>query len=170
MIGTDAIRRFASPDELVAAAGTEVGVTAWSTIDQDMVDRFADATDDHQWIHVDAVRAADGPYGSTVAHGMLLLSLIPRFSQQVYSVDGIAARINYGFDRVRFVASVPAGSRVRDRIVVLGVERKGRDLILRTRHTLEIEGMDRPGFVAESITYLVSASAPDVTTTEAGSQ
>lgn len=104
--------------EFVAAEGTELGPTEWLEIGQDRVDLFADATDDHQWIHVDPQRAADGPFGGTIAHGLLTLSLLPRFMQQMYRVDNVAMGINYGYNKVRFITPVRVGARVRARAVI----------------------------------------------------
>lgn len=140
---------------LEGLAGQELGVSDWRTIGQDMIAAFAEATDDRQWIHVDVERAKSGPHGSTIAHGMLTLSLIPSFSAEVYRIAGVSARVNYGFNSVRFIAPVPAGVRIRDRIVLTSTTPRNHDVMLTTTHTLEIEGRDRPACVAESLTMLV---------------
>src|SRR5688572_31124379 len=104
---------FASIDELRAAVGTEIGQGDWHEIDQDRINRFADATDDHQWIHVDPERAAAGPFGGPIAHGYLTLSLIPGLSAEIFTVKGIRMGVNYGVNKVRFPSPVPVGSRIR---------------------------------------------------------
>src|SRR5688572_17258793 len=116
------MRRFADLDELRAAAGTHLGYSDWMEIDQDRVNQFADATGDHQWIHVDTARAAAGPFGTTIAHGYLVLALVPMIAQQVYTVEGIRMALNYGLNRVRFPAPVPTGSRLRGGLELLTVE------------------------------------------------
>ena len=102
---------FADLAELTAAEGAQLGPTDWLVVDQARVDQFAEATDDHQWIHVDPERAASGPYGGTIAHGLLTLSLLPHFMHDLYRVDDVAMAINYGFNKVRFITPVPTGSR-----------------------------------------------------------
>ncbi|GAB3681636.1 MaoC family dehydratase [Actinocorallia lasiicapitis] len=141
---------FKDLDALAAAVGTELGVSDWITIDQDRVDRFADATEDHQWIHVDAERAAEGPYGRTIAHGFLTLSLISYFGQ-VARVEGVRMGVNYGLDRVRFITPVPVGSRVRGRTVLSAAHPVEGGLQTVRTITVEIEGAARPACVAESL-------------------
>lgn len=109
---------FPSLDAFEAASGRELGPTDWLEIQQDRIDKFADATDDYQWIHVDPVRAADGPFGRTIAHGLLTLALLPHFMEQLYRVDGVSMAINYGLNKVRFLSPVPVGSRVRARMSI----------------------------------------------------
>src|ERR1700712_3769620 len=106
-------RIFNSADELIAAVGSNLGNSPWVLIDQDRINAFADATDDHQWIHVDVARAAEGPFGATIAHGLLTLSLVPSLVGQIYQVAGVRMAVNYGSDRVRFVSPVKVGSRIR---------------------------------------------------------
>ncbi|MCW0213215.1 MAG: MaoC family dehydratase [Pseudonocardia sp.] len=114
---------FATVADLLAAApGTELGTTEWRTVEQPRIDTFADATDDHQWIHVDAERAAAGPYGATIAHGMLTLSLVPIMIGEVANVPGASFGLNYGFDKVRFTRPVPVGSRIRAAVSLLAVD------------------------------------------------
>jgi len=138
--------------------GRELGLSDWVTVDQGRIDRFADATDDRQWIHVDVERAKrESPLGSTIAHGFLTLSLLARFGYELGLVPPEGAHLlNYGLDRVRFMAPVKAGARVRDRVVLLKVEEKGpgRKLVT-TRHTVEIEGEKKPAMVADSLVMLV---------------
>ncbi len=141
--------------------GQELFVSDWLPLDQDRIDRFADATDDRQWIHVDLERAKrESPLRTTVAHGFLSLSLLARFGYAAGLVPPEGSTLlNYGLNRVRFVAPVRAGARIRDRIVLLDVARKepGRTLVT-TRHTVEIEGEEKPALVAESLVMLVSKS------------
>jgi len=127
------------------------GVSDWILIDQERVNRFANATDDHQWIHVDVESAQKGPFGGTIAHGFLILSLIPLFSSSgKYLPEGMKMALNYGLNKVRFIDPVPVGSRVRSRMVISAVEEKdpGR-ILMTTTHTIEIEGHDKPACVAE---------------------
>jgi acyl dehydratase len=138
--------------------GRELGLSEWLAIDQPRIDAFADCTDDHQWIHVDRERAREGPLGTTIAHGYLTLSLVARFTFELGLIPrGTRQVFNYGLDRVRFPAPVRAGARVRDRVVLLGAEEKepGR-MLIKTRHTVEIEGEDKPALVAESLVLLLA--------------
>ena len=146
------MRVFNGVDELRAAAGSPVGVSAWITVDQSQVDTFADATEDHQWIHVDAERAKDGPFGTTIAHGFLTLSLLPHFVSQVYRVEGGKMGINYGLNRVRFTAPLPVGSRVRGNLALQDVTDVAGGVQVTTTVTVEIEGSERPALVAEWLT------------------
>jgi acyl dehydratase len=149
------VRVFGSVAELgEVEAGTHLGVSEWVTIDQTMIDTFAEATGDHQWIHVDPERAATGPFGCTIAHGFLTLSLLPRLVQQVYRVEGVAMAVNYGLDKVRFVAPVPVDSRVRVSSSVLGVEEAGGGLRVRLESVVELDGSDKPACVAHTIAQL----------------
>jgi len=146
-------------DEIAAAAGTELGVSSWVEINQDRIDMFADATGDRQWIHVDPERASDGPFGATIAHGYLTLSMLPFLSAQVYAFAGDLARVNYGLNRVRFMAPVKVGSRIRLRSEVLEVRdiEKGQQVTI--QHTVEIEGSEKPACVAEAVTLLMDSAA-----------
>ena len=141
--------------EVRAAGPGPIGVSDWVEVTQDMIDAFAQLTGDLQFIHVDPDRAAaEGPFGGAVAHGFLTLSLIPRLGQAVMRpVEGVSAKINYGFDRVRFMAPVRAGARIRGRFERISVEedRPGR-LSLTNRVTVEIEGSDKPALIAEALT------------------
>jgi acyl dehydratase len=145
------VRIFNGLDEFVAAEGTELGPTEWLEIGQDRVDLFADATDDRQWIHVDPVRAADGPFGGTIAHGLLTLSLLPRFMQQMYRVDNIAMGINYGYNKVRFITPVRVGTRVRARAVIGTVAKLDGTVQAVVTTTVEVDGSEKPAAVAEAI-------------------
>ncbi|HET6153228.1 MAG TPA: MaoC family dehydratase [Marmoricola sp.] len=136
---------------LAAAAGTDLGVSEWLEIDQDRIDRFADATGDHQWIHVDPERAAEGPFGRTIAHGFLTLSLLPALQHQMYAVEDVAMAVNVGMNKVRFVSPVPVGSRVRARVVIGEVTELEGAVQVVIATTIEIEGEDKPAAVVESI-------------------
>ncbi|MFE3543202.1 MaoC family dehydratase [Nocardia sp. NPDC059177] len=142
---------FADFDALRAAVGTELGPSDWITIDQQRIDQFAAATGDHQWIHVDAERAAAGPYGATIAHGFLTLSLMVPITAQVMSVSAAGVAINYGLDRVRFLTPVPVGSRVRGRVTLTEVTDVPGGVQVARRVTIELEGAERPACVAEAI-------------------
>ena len=113
---------FTGVDEVVHAVGTQLGETEWLEITQEQVNQFAEATGDHQWIHVDVARAAKGPYGGTIAHGYLTLSLIARFGEELFSIKGVTAKLNYGVNKVRFPAPVPVGSRVRASASIAGAQ------------------------------------------------
>ncbi|GAB2585939.1 MaoC family dehydratase [Streptomyces capparidis] len=149
------MRIFNGLDELARAKGETFGPTEWHTVTQEQVDGFAEATGDHQWIHVDPERAAGGPFGGTIAHGYLTLSLIPRFSEQLLRVDGISMGVNYGTNKVRFPAPVRVGSRVRDVAELVEVRDvpQGKQAVV--RHTVEIEGSAKPACVAETVVLLV---------------
>ena len=140
--------------DLQALVGEELGVSDWLTIDQARIDAFAAATGDHQWIHVDPERAA-GPFGTTVAHGFLTLSLIPLFGQQALAIADVRMGVNYGCNRVRFTAPVRVGSRLRGRFRLVGYQPlpapKGHAAQLTMEATVEIEGSDKPACVAESL-------------------
>jgi acyl dehydratase len=147
------MRVFNGLDELRAASGTHVGESDWMTVDQSRVDTFADATEDHQWIHVDPERAKDGPFGGPIAHGFLTLSLLSHLLAQVYRIDGVKMGVNYGLNKVRFTAPVPVGSKIRGVVDIADVEdAKGGAVQVTTRITVEIEGSERPALVAEWIT------------------
>jgi acyl dehydratase len=145
------VQKFNGLSELVAAEGAELGPTEWLEITQDRVDLFADATEDHQWIHVDPERAASGPFGGTIAHGLLTLSLLPYFTHQLYTVDNIAMAINYGYNKVRFITPVRVGARLRARAVIASVAQLDNAVQATLNTTVEIEGADKPAAVAESI-------------------
>lgn len=139
-------------DELAGLAGQEIGVSDWVTIDQARIDKFADATGDRQWIHVDVERAKkEMPGGKTIAHGYLTLSLIPMLGAQILRVTGVSRGINYGSNKVRFTSMVPVGSRVRARQKLMSVEPRAGGLQLVNEMTIEIEGEARPACVAETI-------------------
>jgi acyl dehydratase len=145
------LRVFASLDELRAAVGEQLGWTDWLEIDQKRIDQFAEATGDHQWIHVDPERAAGGPFGTTIAHGYLTLSLIPALTPQLFRVDGVKMGVNYGVNKVRFPAPVPVGSRLRGTAVIAELTEAGGGVQLVTRVTIEREGGEQPVCVAETV-------------------
>ncbi|MGV9801452.1 MaoC family dehydratase [Mycobacterium sp. NPDC003449] len=146
---------FSGLDELAAAVGSELGPTDWMEVTQDRVNLFADATDDHQWIHIDPERAAGGPFGGTIAHGLLTLSLLPHFTHQLYRVDDIAMAINYGYNKVRFITPVPVGGKVRARAQIADVTKLDGAAQATMTVTVEIEGSDKPAAVAESIVRFI---------------
>jgi acyl dehydratase len=149
------MRTFTTLDEVADAVGQELGASEWLTIDQERVDRFADATDDHQWIHVDAERAAEGPFGATIVHGYMTLALIPHFSNEVFALETPGAKLNYGVNKVRFPTPVPVGARLRDTVMVQEITDlpTGKQLVL--GHVIEIEGHDKPACVAETVVLLL---------------
>ncbi len=143
---------FESPFELEKAVGEHLGHSDWLEITQDRVDRFAEATGDHQWIHVDPERAKAGPFGGTIAHGYLTQSLVNCFLPQIVDVRGISMGVNYGADRLRFPAPVPVGSRVRGAAeVVEAAPSKDGGVQAKFRVTVEIEGSERPGCVIDTL-------------------
>jgi acyl dehydratase len=144
-------RVFTSAEELRAAVGEELGSSDWLEVDQKRIDLFADATGDHQWIHVDPERAAGGPFGTTIAHGYLTLSLLPAFVPQIIRVDGVRMGINYGVNKVRFPSPVPVGSRLRARAELTDVSDVDGGVQLTTKVTVEQEGGAKPVCVAESV-------------------
>jgi acyl dehydratase len=149
------MRTFTSFDELAAAVGEELGTSDWLTIEQDRVDRFADATGDHQWIHVDVERAKAGPFGGTIAHGYLTLSLIPWLGAQVFSLETPGAKLNYGVNKVRFPSPLRVGSRVRNTVSVADVTDLPSGKQLTLAHVIEIEGESKPACVAETVVLLL---------------
>ncbi|MET7703730.1 MULTISPECIES: MaoC family dehydratase [unclassified Streptomyces] len=144
-------RIFTSADELTAAVGEQLGHSDWLEVDQKRIDLFADATGDHQWIHVDPEQAAAGPFGTTIAHGYLTLSLLPALVPQVMRVEGAKMGVNYGSNKVRFPAPVPVGSRVRATAVLKEVTEAGGGVQVTAAVTVEREGGDKPVCVAESV-------------------
>lgn len=142
---------FASPDDLRAAVGNHLGHSDWVEITQERIDLFADATGDHQWIHVDPERAKAGPFGTTIAHGYLTLALTNMLLPQVVRVEGISMGVNYGTDKVRFPAPVPCGSRVRAGAELAAVDEVPGGVQARIRVTVEIEGAAKPACVVESL-------------------
>ena len=148
------MRRFASAEEILAAKGEPLGSSEWRTITQEQVNLFADATDDHQWIHIDPERAAAGPFGAPIAHGFLSLSLLAAFSPEIIAIDDVRMSINYGLDRVRFLTPVRVGSRVRSTADLLDAVATDSGARITVRHTVEIEGEPKAALVADSIALL----------------
>jgi acyl dehydratase len=139
--------------------GRELGVSDWITVDQDRINEFAECTGDHQWIHVDVERARrESPFGTTIAHGYLTLSLLPVMQYSVGTLpEGVTAALNYGADRIRFIQPVKAGARIRDRITLMNAEDKGNGRVLVTsHHSVEIEGEEKPALVADTLAMLIA--------------
>jgi acyl dehydratase len=145
------MKSWAHLSELRDLVGMRIGTSDWIEIDQARIDRFAAATDDHQWIHVDPVRAAAGPFGSTIAHGFLTLSLLPLFFESSYAIADSAMGINYGLNRVRFTAPVPVGSRLRAHMLLESYEDIPGGAQLQFEVTVERDGQARPVCVAQAI-------------------
>lgn len=135
--------------------GEHLGYSDWRRVTQKEIDLFAEATGDHQWIHVDAEKAAQGPYGKTIAHGYLTLALVPILVQQIYRVTGLTMQVNYGSDKLRFPAPVPVDSRIRAGAELIKVERTDRGGRATVRVTVELEGSDRPACVVDTIAAMV---------------
>jgi acyl dehydratase len=142
--------------ELPSFVGREIGPGEWHEITQERVDQFAEATGDHQWIHVDVEKAAGGPFGGTIAHGYLTLSLIPMLSWELWTYTGAAMGVNYGSDKVRFLTPVRVGTRVRLRATVLAVDpRPDGSLLVKNEVTVDVEGSDKPALVAHTLALVV---------------
>ena len=145
------MRTFASAQEIQGAVGEVLGTSDWLTVEQDRIDQFAEATGDHQWIHVDQEKAAQGPFGTTIAHGYLTLSLIPQFAWQVFEISGAKMGVNYGLNKARFINPVKVGSRLRCTSQLLEATEVSGGLQLVVQQTLEIEGAEKPACVAETV-------------------
>ncbi len=156
----EGMKTFQTYSEVIASVGQEVAVTDWITITQEQVNQFAQATGDHQWIHVDPERARSGPFGAPIAHGFLTLSLIPRFFESAFTIEGARMGVNYGLNRVRFTAPVPVGSRLRARLTLQAAEvLEPEGLQMTWLVTVEREGADKPACVAESLARSYGAPA-----------
>jgi acyl dehydratase len=142
---------FDTPDALLASIGSELGTSEWVSIDQDRIDGFADATGDHQWIHVDPEAAAAGPFGATIAHGYLTLALTNQFLPEIVRVDNVSMGINYGVNKVRFPQPVVVGSRVRGHAVLTAAEEINGGVQAVITITVEIEGAPKPACIVESV-------------------
>ncbi len=152
------MKTFDTIEQLQAQIGQEIGASNWLEISQERIQAFADATGDHQWIHLDEERARrESPWGTTIAHGYLTLSLLPQLNQQIMQLKGVKASINYGLDKLRFPAPVPSGSRVRSRLALASLKAQGDGRYLaKYTTTIEIEGGEKPACVAENlVVYLV---------------
>ncbi|MGH3251786.1 MAG: MaoC family dehydratase [Trebonia sp.] len=149
---------YESVDEFAARKGEVLGTSEWVTVSQEQINLFADATGDHSWIHVDTERAAAGPFGATIAHGLMTLAMVQDLSRQMWRVEGVTMIVNYGMNKVRFPAPVPTGSRVRAQIVLAGVEpvASGNAWQATLSVTVEIEGGTKPAVVSEVVLRLVS--------------
>jgi acyl dehydratase len=147
--------------DLPRFVGNELGVSSWVTVDQSRIDQFAECSGDRQWIHVDVERAKrESPYRAPIAHGYLTLSLVAPLQMEIGAVPSDAgAALNYGLDKVRFLAPVKAGARVRLRVALIDVEKKGGGVVLKTSNTLEIEGSDKPALIAESLALITERKA-----------
>jgi acyl dehydratase len=146
---------FKGTAELLAADGSDLGTSDWIEIDQGRIDKFAEATGDFQWIHVDPEKAATGPFGTTIAHGYLTVSLVPALLRQLYRVDGVRMSLNYGLGRVRFPAPVPTGSRVRATAKIAEVRRLDGAVQATLETVIELERSSKPACVVESIARYV---------------
>ena len=143
--------RYPTLAGLQALVGQDLGSSDWVLVEQQRIDLFAQATGDHQWIHVDPVRAAAGPFGATVAHGFLTLSLLPLFFEQGFAIDDVKMGINYGLNKVRFMSPVRVGSRVRGRFVLRGYQPLEGGAQLTVESTIELDGSEKPACVAETV-------------------
>jgi acyl dehydratase len=149
------VRVFSNVAEFTAAKGEQLGYSDWHEITQDQVNAFADATSDHQWIHVDLERAAAGPFGGTIAHGYLTLAMLPVLSDEIYRVENLTMAVNYGLDRVRFPAPVPVGARIRAGATLRDVKQTGPGQLCYSRVIIEVEGRSKPACIADTVTLLV---------------
>ena len=148
-------KSFTGVDEVVNAVGTTLGETEWLEITQEQVNQFAEATGDHQWIHVDVERASRGPYRGTIAHGYLTLSLIARFGEELFSVSGVTAKLNYGVNKVRFPTPVPVGARVRAGASIANTAETPAGVQVSLNWVIELENSTKPACVAETVVLLV---------------
>ena len=145
------MRIFANIAELKTAVGEHLGYTEWQEITQDQVNLFADATGDHQWIHVDVEKAKQGPFGGTIAHGYLSLSLLPSFMVRLFQVNGLAMGINYGLNKVRFPTPIPVGARIRAGAELVDLKGTPSGYLSNMRLTVEVEGKPKPACIAETL-------------------
>ena len=149
------MRVFTTLDEVSDAVGEELGVSEWLPVEQERVDEFAAATGDHQWIHVDVEKAKAGPFGGTIAHGYLTLSLLPFLGSQVFGLETPGAKLNYGVNKVRFPSPLPVGSRIRARVSVADVTDLPAGKQMTLKYVVEVEGSDKPACVAETVVLLL---------------
>ncbi len=148
-------RTFNSISELTAAIGEDLGYGDWLEVTQERIDAFADATGDRQWIHVDPERAKDGPFGATIAHGYLTLSLLPLLAGDIFTVNGPKLVINYGLNKVRFPSPVKVGSRIRANAEIVSIDDSPAGVTMVVRSTVQIDGVEKPACVAENVRVLV---------------
>ncbi|HYK70562.1 MAG TPA: MaoC family dehydratase [Streptosporangiaceae bacterium] len=151
------MRTFASLDEFVAAKGESLGFSEWHKITQEQVNAFADATGDHQWIHVDTERAAAGPFGGTIGHGYLTLSLLPVLQMEIFRIEGLTMGINYGLDRVRFPSPVPVGSSIRAEATLTEVKQTPLGSLASIRLRVEVEGQQKAACIADTLGLYVGS-------------
>ncbi|MCK9930742.1 MaoC family dehydratase [Frankia sp. Mgl5] len=151
------MRVFESLDAFTAVVGTELGTSEWLTVSQERINQFAEATGDRQWIHVDPERAAKGPFGGTIAHGYLTLSLVPTLAESIYRIEGLALGVNYGAEKLRFPHPVPAGSKIRATATLSAIDRTAAGSRVRISFVVEIEGVDKPACVVEVVYVLAAA-------------
>jgi acyl dehydratase len=151
-----AMREFPTLGDFTAATGEHLGYSEWREVTQEQVDLFADATDDHQWIHVDVERATAGPFGGTIAHGYLTLALLPFFMTRIYRIDGLTMGVNYGLNKVRFPSPVKVGSRIRAGAKLLNVKDTSSGTLAAVRLTINIEGRRKAACVAEMLSLYVT--------------
>lgn len=149
------MRVFSGVAELEEAVGSHLGYSEWHVVTQGQIDGFAEATGDHQWIHVDTERAKSGPFGATIAHGFLTLGLVPRLVWQVYEIQDIKMGVNYGADRLRFPSPVPADSRVRAGVELTAVTKIPMGFQVATKVTIECEGNDKPACIVDMLAVVV---------------
>lgn len=150
------MRTFTTFDEVAAAVGEELGTSEWLTVDQERVNTFADATGDHQWIHVDVERSASGPFGGTIAHGYLTLSLIPMLGTTIFAFDTPGAKLNYGANKVRFPNPVLVGKQIRSTITLTACDDLPSGKQVTLKHVIEIDGESKPACVAETVVLLLA--------------
>jgi acyl dehydratase len=153
--GAPSPRTYDGISAFEAHVGEHLGYSDWHDVTQKQIDLFADATGDHQWIHVDVEKAAAGPYGRTIAHGYLTLSLVPILVQQIYKVTGLSMQVNYGVDKLRFPSAVPVDSRIRAGAELIKVERNDKGARATVRVTVGVEGADRPACVVDTIAAMM---------------
>jgi acyl dehydratase len=149
------MRTFASLDEFVAAKGESLGFSDWHKITQEQVNAFADATGDHQWIHVDLERAASGPFGGTIAHGYLTVSLLPVLSTEIFSIENLTMGINYGLDRLRFPSPVLTGSSIRAEATLTEVKQTHLGSLASIRMRVEVDGQEKAACIADTLSLFV---------------
>ena len=150
------MRVFSNVAEFTAAKGEELGHSDWHDVTQEQVNTFADATGDHQWIHVDLERAAAGPFGGPIAHGFLTLAMLPVLTHEIYRIEHLTMAVNYGLDRVRFPSPVPVGARIRAAATLRDVKETSLGQLCYSRVTIEVEGQRKAACIADTVTLLVS--------------
>jgi acyl dehydratase len=149
------MRVFSNVAEFTGAKGEELGHSDWHDVTQEQVNTFADATGDHQWIHVDLERAAAGPFGGPIAHGFLTLAMLPVLTQEIYRIEHLTMAVNYGLDRVRFPSPVPVGARIRAAATLRDVKETSLGQLCYSRVTIEVEGQSKAACIADTVTLLV---------------